>query len=139
MRARPHETHPTCIYFSDLYRISQDPLREGQASPTSDYLLDYASKVRYAPRHFTSQPSHTVTNLCHIQDLWCTMHAHTSQHLSSFQLLPIFLSPEPSSFRPLPGHYPSQARLPGLLMLTFLAAEACLLAVCALCELGVML
>ena len=67
------------------------------------------------------------------------MHSHTSQHLSTFQLLPIFLSPEPTSFRALTDDHPSQARLPGLLMLTFIAAEACFLAVCALCELGVML
>ena len=40
MRARPHETHPTCIYFSDLYRISQDHPPEDQVSPTIDYLLD---------------------------------------------------------------------------------------------------
>ena len=40
MRARPHETHPTCIYFSDLYRISQDHPPEDQASPTIDHLFD---------------------------------------------------------------------------------------------------
>jgi hypothetical protein len=134
MRARPHETHPTCIYFSDLQPVSQDPSREGQASSTTDYLLDYASKVRYVLRHFTSQPLHIVPNLHQIRYLWCTMHSNTSQHLSTFQLLPIFPSPEPSSFRALPCDYPSQARLPGPLMLTFLATEAFLLAACALCE-----
>ena len=138
-RARPHRTHRSCTDFPDFAAGEQDPSREDQVSPTTDYLLDYASKVRYVLRHFTSQPLHIVPNLCQIQELWCTIHSHTSQHLSTFQLLPIFPSPEPYSFLPLPGHYPSQARLPGLLMLTFLAAEACLLALCALCALGAVL
>jgi hypothetical protein len=40
MRARPHETHPACIFFSDLQPVSQDHPPEDQVSPTIDYLLD---------------------------------------------------------------------------------------------------
>ena len=138
-RARPHRTHRSCTYFPLQPGTKQDSFREDQVSPMIDYLLNYASKVRYVLRHFPSQPLHTVPNLRQIQELWCTIHSHTSQHLSTFQLLPISPSPEPSSFRALPCDYPSQARLPGPLMLTFLATEACFLAVCALCALGAML
>ena len=39
-RARPHRTHRSCTDFPDFASGEQDPLHEGQVSPTIDYLLD---------------------------------------------------------------------------------------------------
>ena len=39
-RARPHRTHRSCTDFRDFAAGEQDPLHEGQVSPTIDYLLD---------------------------------------------------------------------------------------------------